>query len=100
MHALRKSRFLIVLLIPAFLFAQPVDDAAKEKQRRRSALIEQILADLPNLRSAENRAIVYAKVGNLIWNSDQKQATLLFQNAVGQLIGAQMRAEADKRSTT
>src|SRR5437762_9017223 len=99
MQVFRGSLFLIVFLIPAFLFAQPANDAVKEKQRRRNVLIEQILADLPNLKSGENRAIVYAKAGNLIWDADQKQATQLFQNAVGELIGAQTLAETDKRPT-
>src|SRR5437899_5446346 len=97
MRVLRVFRFLIVLLLPSLLFAQNTDDAAKEKQRRRGVLIEQILADLPNLKLSENRAIVYAKVGNLTWDSDQKQALVLFQNAIGELINAQTLAESDKK---
>ncbi len=90
---------LFVFLFPLFIFAQnPDDSAAKTKQQRQAILIEQILADITNLKLAENRALVFAKVGNLTWKSDEKRARTLFQNAVGELINAQTLAEADKKN--
>ncbi|HEX8636776.1 MAG TPA: hypothetical protein VF692_01840, partial [Pyrinomonadaceae bacterium] len=79
-------------------FAQASDEAGKLKRERKDVLIEQIFADAPNLKLGENRALVYAQVGNMVWQSDEKRARALFQNAVTELINAQMLAEADKKN--
>jgi len=97
MRALRKFRFLAIFLLPALLFAQNTDEA-KIKQQRRTMLIEQTLADLQNLKLEENRAIVYVKIGNLTWDTDQKRARALFQNAISELINAQMVAESNPKT--
>ena len=89
--------FLLLFIFPAYTFSQ-IDEAAKEKQRRKTMVIERILSDVPNLKLNENRALVYAKVGNLIWQSDAKRARALFQNAVGELLNAQTLAEADRKN--
>ena len=78
------------------VFAQETDEAAKTGQRQETALLEQILNDAKNLRLAENRAFVYAKIGNQLWQTDEKRARLLFQNAVTDLIRAQTEAETEK----
>jgi hypothetical protein len=75
-------------------------DEAKVKEQRRAALVEQILAEIPNLRLGENRAIVDVRVGNLLWDSDQKRARSLFQNAITELVNAQTQAEANQKPTT
>ena len=89
---------LLLLIFPFHVFAQENDDAAKEKQRRQVVLINQILGDIPTLKLGENRALVYAKVGNLVWKTDEKLARTLFQSAVGELINAQNLAEADTKN--
>ena len=91
----------LVLLFSAVVshFAQTADESAKLKKERRDVLIEQILADAPNLKLGENRALVYAQVGNMVWQSDEKRARTLFQNAAAELINAQMLAEADKKTS-
>lgn len=90
---------LLILIFPFYVFAQKTDDdAAKEKQRRQVALINQIISDAPTLKLGENRALVYAKVGNLVWKTDEKLARTLFQNAVGELINAQNLAEVDAKN--
>jgi len=92
------ARSLFCLLLFVFsAFAQNSDDEAKIKQHRQAVLIKQILSDIPNLKLGENRALAYAKVGNLVWRTDEKRARLLFQNAVSELINAQILAEADKK---
>ena len=93
----RNFLFLIVLLLPSFIFAQEPDEA-KLKRQRQSMLVEQITTEASNLKLGENRAVVYAKLGNLVWNTDPKQAHSLFQNAIGELISAQTTAEANPRS--
>lgn len=95
------ARFLICLLLfifPFHVFAQETDDAAKEKQRRQIVIINQILGDIPTLKLGENRAYADAKVGNLVWKTDEKLARTLFQSAVGELINAQNLAEADTKN--
>ncbi|HYJ91077.1 MAG TPA: hypothetical protein VEV84_07205, partial [Pyrinomonadaceae bacterium] len=74
------------------------DDAAKEKQKKVTQLIEQALADTQNLRLPENRAYFYAQIGNLMWPIDQEHATVLFQNAAAELISAQDFAESKRSS--
>jgi len=56
MHVCRRFGLLIVLLLPVGLLAQDPDDAVKEKQQRLTAVVEQALADIQNLRLPENRA--------------------------------------------
>jgi hypothetical protein len=99
-------RFLIVfvlLVFPFSIFAQnngeaakEKDEAIKEKIRQETALLEQILLDAKNLRLPENRAFVYAKVGNALWQTDEKRARALFQNSISDLITAQTEVEAEK----
>ena len=83
---------------PFLVLAQTSTEEAKEKERQKSDLLEQILADVPNLKLGENRAFVLAKVGNQLWETDEKRARSLFQNAVGELINAQILAEANRKS--
>lgn len=68
-------------------------EAAEEKQRQLTSLIEAVLADIPNLHLAENRAYVFAKAGNLLWPGDNKRARTLLQTAASELIGAQQHAD-------
>ncbi len=92
-------RFLFVFalfIFPFSVFAQNNDEAVKEKLRQETALLEQILADVKNLRLPENRAFIYAKVGNALWQADGKRARALFQNSIADLITAQTEAEAEK----
>ena len=77
MKALRRFGFLIVLLLPSVVLAQNApnaDDAAKESQRKLTAIIEQALTDIQNLRLPENRAFFNCQVGNLLWPQDQARA--------------------------
>ncbi len=85
-----------LLVFPFSVFAQSNDEAAKEKLRQETALLEQILTDAKNLRLPENRAFIYAKVGNALWQTDEKRARALFQNSIADLIVAQTEAEAEK----
>ena len=88
----------LILFVPLLVFAQNTDEAAKEKERRKNVLLEQILGDVPNLKLGENRAVVFVKVGNQFWATDEKRARALFQNAINELINAQTFAEADKKN--
>lgn len=89
--------FLVIVLVSFPVFSQKEDDAVREKQRQRMALSDMIIADSRELRLAENRALVLARTGSSIWDLDQKRAQNLFQDAVNELIAAQMAAETEKR---
>ncbi len=90
----------LLLLVTFGLFAQDPDtadpDADKLKTERREKLIDAIVADANQLILPENRAVVSAKLGAVIWKSDPKRASSIFENAVGELISAQIIAEENK----
>lgn len=85
-----------LLVFPFSVFAQNDDDAVKERLRQQNLLLEQILADAKNLRLPENRALVFAKVGNALWQRDEKRARELFQSSIADLTSAQIEAETEK----
>ncbi len=89
MRIARCFYFVFVLTFPAFVFGQEADEeAAKEKQRIFAVLIEQIIAEIPNLQLSENQSFVYAKAGNILWQTDKNAARTLFQNAVGGMVNS------------
>lgn len=88
---------LVIVLVSVPVFSQKEDDAVREKQRQRMVLSDMIIADSRELRLPENRALVLARIGLSIWDLDQKRAQNLFQDAVNELIAAQMAAETEKR---
>lgn len=71
---------------------------AAERLAKQVTLAEQVLNEVQGLRLGENRAHVYAKVGILMWKSDQKTAKELFQRSITDLISAQMAVEADEKN--
>lgn len=72
--------------------------AAAEKIAKQVTLSEQVLNEVQGLRLSENRAHAYARIGALLWKSDQKTAKDLFQRAVNDMLNAQMAAEADEKN--
>jgi len=96
MSALRFFFAFALLVFPFSVFAQDTDEAVKEKLRRETVLLEEILDHTKNLRLPENRAFIYAKVGNALWQTDEKRARELFQSAISDLIAAQTEAETEK----
>ena len=101
MTIFRSFVFLSVVLLPSILLAQDqgADAAAKEKLRRRNALIEQVLADLSNMVLGENRAFIGVRIGSLLWDSDEKRARAMFQTAANELMNAQTFAETAQKKT-
>lgn len=98
---MRFRNFFIGFFLFSFsliVFAQSPGEEAKEKERQKNDLLEQILGDVPNLKLGENRALVLTKVGNHFWEKDEKRARALFQSAIGELINAQIIAEAAQKN--
>lgn len=69
---------------------------AAERLAKQVTLAEQSLVDVQGLRLADNRALVYAKVGGLLWKSNKETAQDLFQRSVNDLGNAQLSAETDE----
>lgn len=105
MSALRFLFVLALLIVPFSVSAQDDSDniqtasdstKAKEKLNQQLNLIEQILVDAKSLKLPENRAVVFAKVGNALWQIDEKRARALFQSAIADLNVAQSEVESFK----
>lgn len=69
---------------------------AAERLAKQATLAEQVLIDVQGLRLADNRALVYARAGGLLWKTNRESAQDLFQRAVNDLGNAQLSAEADE----
>lgn len=83
----RLTHALILLSLPALVFSQ-TPDAAKERQARMAALLDETIPAIRDLRLPENRAFAYAQVGRLLWDQDQTRARTIFQLAGAELAGA------------
>lgn len=97
-----KLRFLSVFLllftiVPTLAQTDEVEKI-KEKQRREIAFVEEILKDARHLRLPENRAFIYAKAADALWQTNEKRARELFQNSIGELLAAQAEVEGEKRN--
>ncbi len=90
----------IILLFSVVGFSQTSNEAKIIKQKQKLILLEQILSDIPNLKLAQNRAVAYAKVGDLLWDFDKKRANREFQKSFDELIQARSEMEEylEKRS--
>lgn len=88
---------LILVLTFAYVFAQTADNKNEERQKQQTVLLEQIGKDADGLRLPENRALVFAKLGEGSWSADEKRARQFFQTSVNELIAAQTDAEAEKK---
>ncbi|MEO7659345.1 MAG: hypothetical protein ABIV48_07000 [Pyrinomonadaceae bacterium] len=97
MKIARCFSFFLIFLIPVLASAQPAADAANEKQRKLSILVDQILADIPSFRLGSNRAFLYAKGGSLICKSEPERSNAMLRAAIGELINAQAIAESEKK---
>ncbi|HSU24645.1 MAG TPA: hypothetical protein VLI65_01570, partial [Pyrinomonadaceae bacterium] len=78
-----RTGFLVVLAVVLFQLAAVAQsdnlDAEKQRQKRLSTLVDQVLSDAASLKLGENRALVLARVGNIVWKSDPKRARSMFQ---------------------
>ena len=94
-----SGSLLVVLFSACALLAQDPGrdrEAEKLKAERRAKVIEAIMRDAAQLKLPENRALVSAKLGAVIWKDDTERGIALFRVAIGGLIAAQGAAEANK----
>jgi hypothetical protein len=92
-------RFLFIFFIISLslnVFSQNPDEKTNSIREKEISLLEEIIEDADKLKLPENRALVYARVGNQIWDIDNKYARDLFQKSIDDLIVAQNEAELEK----
>jgi hypothetical protein len=101
--------FVLILIVFSFAAAQekPVetnpsptpekDKARLELEANAFELADSAAIDANSLKLWENRALIYALAGDMLWASDQKRARLLFRNAANELsIGNTIPKEKSK----
>ena len=94
---IRKGLLLVVsLCVSMAVTAQTDEDAVKARIERLNAILAGTLAEVRDLRLPENRSVLYARIGNLVWVQDEKQARALFRNAASELTTAQELAESKR----
>jgi hypothetical protein len=59
--------------------------AQEELEKKALALVEEIIKELSTLKLVENRILVQATLGDLLWKHDEKRARLLFKQSLDQL---------------
>ncbi len=91
------SIFVLILLIFGFAAAQdkptetqpsptPEKDKARlELEAEAIELADSAAIDANSLKLWENRALIYALAGDMLWATDQKRARILFRNAANEL---------------
>jgi hypothetical protein len=87
---MKITRILCVYLLFIFsvsaIFAQTDEEKAKkELESNTLKMIDEVVSESTTLKLWENRSLVQALAGDLIWNSDQKRAKKLFIAAADEL---------------
>jgi hypothetical protein len=95
MQRLLPLSFFVLVFGVCISFSQQAEaDAAKLKEERRAKLIERVAADTDQLKLPENRAILTARVGAIVWATDPERVKKMFRAAIADLLIAQLEAEA------
>ena len=95
-NKLKVSVVFVFILSVVGLAQDPASQDADLKKARRAKIIDSVLRDAGELRLPENRAFISAKVGTQIWKDDSERASMLFKNAIAELIAAQGVAESNR----
>lgn len=82
-------KFFLVLLLISCGFSLIYAQENQEKQKLRIEFLQKILTDARSLQRPENRAFIYAKIGSVLWQTDEKFARKLFQDSINEVIAAQ-----------
>lgn len=86
--------FIFVLLVSNLIFAQtsPTESltekekAQKEREKKAVDLIEEIAGEVSLLKFSDNRALVLASIGDLLWKRDEKRARQLFRQSADEIV--------------
>ncbi len=96
------------LLLGTFAVSQSNPAAADpEKEKRKKELeekvvqmLEQSITDAQALRLPQNRAIVFALAGDLLWKFDEKRSRDLFRSAANEILAFNADSEKERREST
>jgi len=88
--------FASIFLVSTHVFAQTSptasatekEKAAKELEKNGFELLDQVSNDAGSLKNWENRALIAALVGDLLWDKDKKRARELFRSSANELTQA------------
>jgi hypothetical protein len=97
---MRTSRILLTLLVCAAsltVYGQSSDEAAKERLRRLTLVIDHLVAEAGSFQLSANRAYVLARTGKSICTLDRDRAGELFRSSLGELANAQASAVEMKK---
>jgi hypothetical protein len=94
-----RKLFSIILTIFVFttsIFAQNAPTESKEEkekarlesEKKALALLEQVVGETGLLKFPDNRALVLASAGDLMWQRDEKRARQLFRQAAEEIVQA------------
>jgi soluble cytochrome b562 len=64
---------------------QEQQETQKAVEQKAFALLEEIIAQAPNLKLVENRVMIQATAAGLIWKKDEKQAREVFKSATASI---------------
>ncbi|MDQ3800753.1 MAG: hypothetical protein M3384_15000 [Acidobacteriota bacterium] len=62
------------------------EKAAQEIEKNAVELLEQAIGEAAALKLPENRTLIYAMAGDLLWTRDEKRARNLFRSAAGEIV--------------
>lgn len=93
----RSKILLLILTIFAFsnlIFAQnsPTESSAEkdkakaEAGKKAVALLEQVVSETSLLKLPDNRALILASAGDLLWQRDEKRARQLFRQSANEIV--------------
>ncbi len=94
----RTFQIACLIFLWSILSSAQTASEKSEKQSKLKVQLEQVATDTAKLKLPENKALVYAELGNIFWKFDEKRARQLFQTSIDNLIIAQKEAELDKKS--
>lgn len=90
------SVLLLVFVLSSLIFAQTSPTESKEEkdkahlelEKKAIAFLEQVVGETALLKLPDNRALVLASAGDLMWQRDEKRARQLFRQAADEIIQA------------
>lgn len=88
--------FITVLSAVAAVAQAPANDEAAAKAEFIKNLGAEVAAEVAQLRLPENRALMNARLGSIVWKNDRETASRYFYNAVSELLAAQAIAEESR----
>ena len=88
--------FCLIVSFHIFTFAQTSPTESKEEQEKAQkvlekkavAILEQVVGEAALLKLSDNRALLYASAGDVLWKRDEKRARQLFRQSAQEIIQA------------